>query len=800
MSNFLLPNNSLDNIITRGKANIGTNSREIITTVVNPLASCVLGVGSTDLSANTNMNVFGTYYSDNAYVTTIASSNSASRPNVSKAGYIRYNTDFNAIEFWNNSVLSWQLIQSFSSPATITGATFSILFADSNGQNITSTPYGNGYTLYIITAASSGTFATPSSFAPYITYLITGGGGAGGAGDSLGSGGGGGGAGGYLVGYRAINASTTFTINVGLGGTGVVGGVGNTGTSSSFIGTGISLTASGGGGGGNTFVAGAAGASGGGGGLRNNVAGGSGTSGQGNAGGASLFTNGSATGRGGGGGGALAIGASGSGPNIVSNIPSTPGGNGGAGITNYVTGSAISYAGGGGAGGFDRSVGPGGLGGGGSGSGLGSSSAGYNIVGTAGTTNLGGGGGGSATGTSASSIAGGAGGSGILILRHLTNPILSNILPTFNINGATYPGIFVLGAITAAAGPISPSTQSGMTTSVGGAVVTYVDSNGINSRAFALGPYSGGYTIVTFNGTTSATNRGIITTPTQVLCYQNRTTYTFTPLSNFPPQVDYLIVGGGGSGAKGTGGVCYGGGGGGGQVLSGTITLLAGTLYSIVVGSGAAFDNVTGEGPNNVPNYGRTINFSQQGINSSAFGLIAYGGLGGSGGPTSTANFYYSNTNTINALAYTATNVGSGGISGAAVASNGFLGGSGYQNPAGGGGGAADYGRVPSSNFISSGGSGIASAISGALTGYGAGAGGSGDLSFGVSAFGYIGGSSPAGVKIGGDGGTSSFGSTPTNGVAGSGSGGGGNRADDSVTIGAGGAGVIIIRFPSYLS
>jgi hypothetical protein len=79
-------------------------------------------------------------------------------------------------------------------------------------------------------------------------------------------------------------------------------------------------------------------------------------------------------------------------------------GNGGAGVTNFLTGTAVTYAGGGGAGLYSGTVGTGG-------SGIGGTGATTINTGTAtaGVVNTGSGGGGGSTS--------GAGGSGIVILR-----------------------------------------------------------------------------------------------------------------------------------------------------------------------------------------------------------------------------------------------------------------------------------------------------------------------------------------------------------------------------------------------
>jgi hypothetical protein len=247
------------------------------------------------------------------------------------------------------------------------------------------------------TFTSSGTF-TPD-ISGEVDYLVIAGGGGGGNGTSLGGGGGGGGAGGYKTGTADVTAQA-YSITVGAGGTGGISGgsAPTVGVNSIFS----SFTATGGGKGGSynssSYVAGGNGGSGGGGGGNTPyTASGSGTVGQGNNGGVGL----NSTGNGGGGGGASTVGASG-----------TPvGGVGGAGLSSSITGSAVTRAGGGGGGGWVSSAGGAAGTGGGAGGAAGANS------GAAGTANTGGGGGGSGANLSTQGN-GGAGGSGIVIIRY----------------------------------------------------------------------------------------------------------------------------------------------------------------------------------------------------------------------------------------------------------------------------------------------------------------------------------------------------------------------------------------------
>jgi hypothetical protein len=239
---------------------------------------------------------------------------------------------------------------------------------------------------------SSGTF-TPQKGLSCDVLTIAGGGG--GRADV----GGGGGAGGLLYSTSQSLTTTGYTVTIGAGGA-LSAGQGNSGSNSSFA----ALTATGGGGG--NSVTGGAGGSGGGGGAT----GGTGTAGQGSNGGTGA--NSGFYGQGGG-GGASAVGANGT---ILA------GGAGGAGSNTYstwlsATGTGVSgyLAGGGGGSGDFRATntgsGAGGSGGGGAGSPNGST------AGVAGTANTGGGGGGGGYGAPAQN--GGAGGSGLVIVRYL---------------------------------------------------------------------------------------------------------------------------------------------------------------------------------------------------------------------------------------------------------------------------------------------------------------------------------------------------------------------------------------------
>jgi hypothetical protein len=263
---------------------------------------------------------------------------------------------------------------------------------------------------YYHTFVASGTFTPTSNITA--DYLVVAGGG-GGASQHSGGGGGGGlrctvgatGGGGSLESALSLTASTNYTVTVGAGGSGgSPGGSGSSGSNSVFS----SITSTGGGGGGvygdPNGVAGSSGGSGGGGGAAaagSGGAGGAGTTNQGYAGGAGVAAV-SGSYKGGGGGGAGAVGQT---PTSGAN---TSAGNGGAGVTTSISGSSVGYAGGGGAG---LNGGSGSAGTATDGGGAGTKNSGNGTAGTAYT-----GGGGGSAGSNANS--GGAGGSGIVIVRY----------------------------------------------------------------------------------------------------------------------------------------------------------------------------------------------------------------------------------------------------------------------------------------------------------------------------------------------------------------------------------------------
>jgi hypothetical protein len=241
---------------------------------------------------------------------------------------------------------------------------------------------------------------------------------------------------------------------------------------------------------------------------------------------------------------------------------------------------------------------------------------------------------------------------------------------------------------------------------------------------------------------------------------------TFTPTQNLT-NVEYLIIGGGGGGGSSTG-VQYSSGGGaggyrssvtgelsgGGAAAESKLSLASGTAYTVTVGAGGAA--------------------TAQGSDSSFAGITSLGGGRGRGesfGPGYSGGSGSGGTKVSN-------------VGGAGTAGQGYAGGWGSSSgsysdsAAGGGGGAGGIGQAYASDWFTNsplaGGDGRQSSITGALTWYAAGGCGAGYYSGGRTN--GIGGGTPS----------------DKDGTANTGSGGGGGRFD---TGGAGGSGIVVIRY-----
>jgi hypothetical protein len=185
---------------------------------------------------------------------------------------------------------------------------------------------------------------------------------------------------------------------------------------------------------------------------------------------------------------------------------------------------------------------------------------------------------------------------------------------------------------------------------------------------------------------------GQVTTPTPVASgsVEYTTAGTFSWTATLTGTVRVFVVGGGGGGREGNSG-----GGGGGGAAVGTVSVSLGTVYSIIVGVGGAFQTTGGT--------------------TSALGLTATGGTSQSGA-TGGAGGSGSGGNEGN---YTGGRGGdSSGANGGAGEGGGGAGGTSIPGD-GGGGGAAGTGSVAGRTVPSGGGGGSS-------YGYGGGAGGAG--------------------------------------------------------------------------
>ena len=237
-------------------------------------------------------------------------------------------------------------------------------------------------------------------------------------------------------------------------------------------------------------------------------------------------------------------------------------------------------------------------------------------------------------------------------------------------------------------------------------------------------------------------------------------------------QIEVLVVGGGGGGA-GTNNSPGGGGGAGGLIYNSSFSVTPGSSYTVTVGAGGS----AGIASPTVTDHGGT------GSNSVFGSLTAYGGGGGArDNTTAPAGTYGSG--------------GGGSLSGlgaSGTSGQGFSGGNGnYYNSgqaSGGGGGAGgpganSYAVNGTTGYGGAGGPGLAFDISGTMTYYAGGGGGSGWAS---PASGGQGGGGRGGYGTNGTAGTASTG--------GGGGGGGGAYNAANTTGGAGGSGVVIIRY-----
>jgi len=289
--------------------------------------------------------------------------------------------------------------------------------------------------------------------------------------------------------------------------------------------------------------------------------------------------------------------------------------------------------------------------------------------------------------------------------------------------------------------------------------------------------------VYTFTPSTTQANAGSFRARLSASDGANTTTRLVDFNLAFSLPVDYLVVAGGGGGGN------FGGGGGAGGFITGQTTLQMGTSYTITVGDGGAGSTTSNDrgtsGDDSVFSSFTAIGGGGGGSNGTSPDAVYIhtGGSGGSGGGESQQN----NTS---------------GAPGSGTAGQGNDGGNAYnstnQHLGGGGGGAGAVGGNASSGVAGSGGVGlttnliteaIASSesvgqVSGANVYFSGGGGGQRFISSGTLGAGGLGG--------GGSGGSYSSGIAAISASPNSGGGGGAGYNDIN---GAGGSGVVILRF-----
>ena len=272
--------------------------------------------------------------------------------------------------------------------------------------------------------------------------------------------------------------------------------------------------------------------------------------------------------------------------------------------------------------------------------------------------------------------------------------------------------------------------------------------------------------------------------------------HAFLTSGTFTPTValtsDVLVIAGGGSGGAGGNSGGAGGGGAGGLLYFSSQSVS--TATNVVVGAGGPAVATTG----GIAYNGNTGNDSQFGaltlVKGGGYGgggrldnlSYSVGGTGGSGGGAGR----WSNTGTVNGGA--ASPAGQGNAGG-----NSSTTGGGRGSGGGGGAGAAGTNGVNTTNNDGAGGAGIntystwATATSTGVSGYYAGGGG------GSSVYTSNGTGGAGGGGAGGTAATSSAqsGTSGTYGTGGGGGGMGGGDASVLKTSGAGGSGIVIIRY-----
>jgi len=539
--------------------------------------------------------------------------------------------------------------------------------------------------------------------------------------------GGGGGAGGLINNTNVGVTGGTYPVVVGGGGSGTANGsvasedTAVNGSNSSALG----LTAIGGGAG-RGVSPGAAGGSGGGGGQAGapGQVGGIGTSGQGYAGGIGIYDG--TYYMGGGGGGAGGVGGNASSPSAREPA-------GGIGISNSITGSAVTYAAGGRGGCYN-----------------------LNTVGAVGAVNTGNGGGAAGGETNG----GAAGGSGIVIISYPTGSITATVT-----------------------GSVTTSTSGSNTiqkfTSNGTFTVTSAGNGAITSS------FSVGLPTLT-NGKAAEINSVGLTkllrssTGTAWRTYSQSSRLSI-PITDVIAKV--LVVAGGGGGGSDMGG----GGGGGGVIYNASYVISTGNIVTVGTGGAGApagISQVRGYNGNN-SQFGSITAIGGGGGGSEYSTNVSVPGSGGSGGGVAGCNQTTGSTGT------TGQGYSGGGTAGCYYpGGGGGAGGTGSTAPATGGVGVQSD-ILGTSYYWGGGGGGSGYTGNGGNGGNGGGGGGAVGSTTGGSGLnpGSPGGGGSTNSQTntpGGNGGANT-----------GGGGGGGSHYNSNNKGGNGGSGIVIISYPT---
>jgi hypothetical protein len=256
---------------------------------------------------------------------------------------------------------------------------------------------------------------------------------------------------------------------------------------------------------------------------------------------------------------------------------------------------------------------------------------------------------------------------------------------------------------------------------------------------------------------------GMIRYNTTELKYEvyTSTGWAYLNTTNFPYNVDYLVVAGGGGGGRST--VGNGGGGAGGYKTATGFSLTPGTTYTVTIGAGGNGATGTANGSNGSNSVFSSVTSTGGGGGDGAGSGGNAGGSGGGGRNDSSTG---------------------GAASPSGQGNAGGNGSTGSPYPGAGGGGASAAGQNSQATTGGTGGAGTASSITGASVTR-AGGGGGGCYTGGTGAAGGAGG--------GGAGGNPSVAGTAGTANTGGGGGGGGSNANG----GNGGSGVVILSIPS---